>query len=101
MPRFEEPLQAGKRLHTLDAGVVRSSRWRAFRRKLLFVGSVVGFVVFLGVPHMRLTYVEQNGRTVSGEYWSVTGKRFLVAGQVAPSCPLIALVPLSVLQEER
>ena len=95
------PETAKDRLRSLDAGVVLSSRWRSFRRKVLLVASVVGFAFFLGVPHLRLNYVEQNGHVVSGVYWSVTGKRTLHAGQVAPTCPLIALVPLSLLRQEQ
>ncbi len=110
MSRFETPKElrkrlaretAKRRLHTLDAGLVRASLWRALRRRVLFVGSIVAFVLVLGVPHLRVRYVKHQGRPVSGLYWSVTGNRTLVAGQVAPSCPLIALVPLSLLREEK
>lgn len=95
------PENAQDRLQSLDAGIVLSSRWRAFRRRALLVASLVSFVVFLGVPHLRWTYTEQGGRVISGEYWSATGRRILHAGQVAPSCPLIALVPLSLLRQEQ
>ena len=77
-----------------DAGLHASARWRAARRWILLILGLALFIELAGVPHLRWTYVEQDGRVRSGQYLSVTGTKPLVAGQVAPTCPLIALVPL-------
>jgi len=84
---------ARRRMESLDAGVVGASCWRALRRFLVFVALLAALVELGGVPHLRITYTEQGDRIRSARYWSVTGSRTLVAGDVAPTCPLIALVP--------
>ena len=82
------------RMLGFDVEVERRARWLAVRRWLVLVAILVAFVEFQGVPHLRMTYVEEGGRVRSGEYWSLMGPRTVVAGDVAPTCPVIALVPL-------
>ncbi len=85
---------AKRRLECLDAGIVRGSDWRAFRRMVLFVAMIVCVVEFIGVPSLRVTYTERGGRILSGQYWSITGSKTLSAGDVSSECPLIAMIPL-------
>ncbi len=60
----------------------------------LFVAMLVCVIEFIGVPHVRVTYIERGGRILSGQYWSITGSKSLSAGDVSPECPLIAMIPL-------
>lgn len=77
-----------------DAGLHAAARWRAARRAILLVFSLAAFVELQGVPHLRVTYVEQGGQIRSGTYLGLAGRRTIVAGELAPTCPLIALVAL-------
>lgn len=85
--------EAARRLKNLDAGTVRASIRKYIRRRVVLLVLCVAFVSHLGIPHIRINYVEQRGRIQSAEYWGVTGWRSIRAGEVAPTCPLIALVP--------
>lgn len=89
-----ERSEARRRMMHLDAGMVHASRWRSFRRLLMFVGLLVALVELRGVPSLRITYVEQGGIIRRAEYWSVAGWTRLRPGDVAPTCPLITIVPL-------
>lgn len=82
------------RMLGFDVDVERRARWLAARRWLVLIAILVAFLELQGVPHLRLSYEEQGGRVVSGTYCSVTGLRRIAAGDVAPTCPLIAVVPL-------
>ena len=77
-----------------DVDVERRARWLAARRFLVLLAIVLAFVELQGLPHLRLSYTRQGERMLTGTYWSLTGVRQLRAGEVAPSCPLVAIVPL-------
>lgn len=85
---------ARRRMESLDAGIVGASLWRAFRRVLIFAALFASLIEFGGVPHLRVSYVKQGGIIRAARYWSVTGPRIVTAGEFAPTCPLILLVPL-------
>lgn len=77
-----------------DAGLHAAQRWRALRRWALLLIGLAVFVELAGLPALRVTYVEQGGQIRSGTYLGLAGRRTIVAGELAPTCPLIALVPL-------
>lgn len=77
-----------------DAGLHAAQRWRALRRWALLLVGLAVFVELAGLPVLRVTYVEQGGQIRSGTYLGLAGRRTIVAGELAPTCPLIALVPL-------
>jgi len=77
-----------------DAGLHAAQRWRELRRWVLLLIGLAVFVELAGLPALRLTYVEQGGRIQSGQYVGLAGQRTVVAGQLAPTCPPIVLVPL-------
>ena len=83
-----------KKFQGLDAGITVSRRWRSLRRMAIFLFGIALFAETYGTPYLRLSYVEMGGFIRSGTYAGLQGTRTLVAGEVAQTCPLIALVPL-------
>lgn len=77
-----------------DAGLHTAARWRAARRWALLVLGLALFLEAAGAPCLRLSYTEVGDRVQSGQYVGLFGVRRVVAGEFAPTCPLIVLVPL-------
>lgn len=77
-----------------DGGLYAAQNARRVRRLVLLIVALTVFVELRGVPHLRLSYQSQNGQVTHAVYWSVTGRRVVVAGEVAQGCPPIVLIPL-------
>lgn len=85
---------ARSRMRSLDAGTAQASRWRSFRRFVVFVAMLAGLLEFGGVPSLRWTYEKVRDRVVVAEYIGPFGARRASAGELGGTCPLIALIPL-------
>lgn len=78
-----------------DAGVHEAQRWRWFRRWVILLTGLAVFVEIYGVPALRTSYQSDASRGVyAAQYWSVSGSRVLSPGELAPTLPVLTLVPL-------
>jgi len=77
-----------------DAGLLAAARWRAARRWAFLLLGLALFVETAGTPFLRLSYSKVGEHVQSGRYVGIFGARRIVAGELAPACPLIVLVPL-------
>jgi len=78
-----------------DAGLYADQHWRGLRRKVIFVIALAVFVELYGLPALRLSYQKNAAHAVTrARYWSVTGSRTVSRGEVAPTLPILTLIPL-------
>ncbi len=90
--------------HLFVAGPLDDIRRIRRRRLRSWIVTIVLLAVFLGVfgfPYLRVTYSYKplpggNKYVTNGCYWSVTGRKYVVAGEYgngSGGCPIIIFVP--------
>lgn len=82
--------------HGFDAGVHAAQGWRAVRRWAILLIGLTVFVEVHGVPALQTVYWADSTQVVyRARYWNViSGSRDVSRGELAPTLPILTLVPL-------
>jgi hypothetical protein len=81
-------------LYSMDLGLNRSLRRRAWRRRAVWLLALVAFIETMGIPHVRVPASSRAGHRPPLRYWSVTGIVASVPPQLSYNRPLFLLLPM-------